>query len=140
MPNRLPAVRALVDDDAISLPVALHARTDLRRRAEQPRFDARIGLLIEVREMFGVQCRHNQDMSRCLGTQIVKSDDLVVAQDFARRNLTAHDFAKDAVLLAHYFGCMSSKSSTLSGRGITPAIFDFMPNGTVVCTSGTAGA
>jgi|SRR5579872_4976235 len=90
--------------------------------------------------MLGVQGRDYQNVRRGLWMQIVKGDHIGVAQYFTRRYLAARDFAKDAVFgIAHVFGFMYWYQMTLFGFGMTPLIFDFIANGTVVCTSGTAG-
>ncbi len=137
----LTAVRSLVDNDAIALPVPLKAAAEVGGGRKQLGFELGCGFRIEFREMFGVQGRDDQDVRRGLRMQIVKRDDVGVAQHFPRRYLAADDLTKDAVLrVAHVFGFINSKSITPSGFGMTPATFDFIANGTVVCTSGIAGA
>jgi len=137
----LTAVRSLVDNDAIALSVPLKAAADIGCGREQLGFEVGRSICIEFREMLGVQGRYDQDVRRGLRMQIVKRDDVGVAQHFTRRYLAADDLTKDAVLgVAHVFGFISSKSMTPSGFGMTPVTFDFIAKGTVVCTRGIAGA
>jgi len=83
--------------------------------------------------MLGMQRRDDQDVRRGLRMQIVKRDDVGVAQYFTRRYFVTRDLAKDAVLgIAHVLGFISSKSTTLFGFGMTPPMFDFIASGTVV--------
>lgn len=83
--------------------------------------------------MFRVQGRDDQDVRRGLRIQIVKRDNVVIAQHFTRRYLAPHDLAKDAVLrVTHVFGFMNWYQMTLFGFGMTPVMFDFIANGTVV--------
>lgn len=140
MTDGLAAVGAFIDDDAIALSLALEFRTDFGRRGEEAGLKLGRGLGIEFGEMVRVQDGNDQDVRGCLRAQVVKRDDVLVAHDLARRYLPAHDLTKDAVVgVAHVRGCMSSKYSTEIGLAITPAMSDFIANGTVVCTSGIAG-
>ncbi len=91
--------------------------------------------------MFRVQGGDDQNVRRGLRMQIVKRNDVSVAQHFPRRYLAADDLTKNAVLgIAHIFGFMNWYQMTLFGFGMTPVTFDFIANGTVVWTSGIAGA
>ena len=91
--------------------------------------------------MIGVHDRHYENVRWSLRPQIVKRNDVLVPQHLARRYLVTNDLAENAVVGArHVRGFISSKFNTEFGLGITPPMLDFIAKGTVVCTSGTAGA
>jgi len=136
----LTTVRSLVDNDAIALPIALKATPNVSRGREQLSLEFGRRFCIEFREMIRVQGRDNQDVRWGLRIQVVKRNDVGVALHFPSGYLAPDDLTKDAVLgVAHDFGFMYWNQMTLVGFGTTPPIFDFIANGTVVCTSGTAG-
>src|SRR5579872_6666358 len=130
MIDGLAAIRALVDDDAVALPLTLEFSADLGGRGKQTGLDLAGGFGVELAEVVCVHDGHDQDVRRRLRTQIVKCDDVLVAQHFTRGNLVPDDLAKDAI--GHECGLMRLNQSTESGLGMTPETPAFIANGTVV--------
>src|SRR5271165_4457447 len=89
----------------------------------------------ELAQSVDVAGRQHENVRRRLRVDIAYRERLIAARDLLRRNLAADDFAKEARLARAHFvpaGRIRSKSSTLSGRGMTPLIRAFIAKGTLV--------
>src|SRR6202043_2468204 len=95
--DRLSRLRSLVENQAVAVAIDLalvgDAVGDLDHPGEHRRLRGR-----EVVDGWNMFLRNHQDMGRGDRSDVVKGDDLLIAEDFFGRNLPREDLAEEALL------------------------------------------